>query len=486
MTTSIDTSRYHRARLSGESGSEDATAHCRPEPRPTDSPATQRAAARAAREDRAAGASDGGAAPSDSSHSAIRDLLGTLAAVRSGATAGGAQKEQRVETARAAVATLARELPGHGVDTGVLAARFADDRYAAMSPSQLRSQATASFVKAALTAHPELADAMIAVRLQGVGSERRELVGLAVAASGAHGWLRYAAAESALGAAASLDQQESREVVAMMRAGMSFRAAVATQQREVAAADGWAASHRSLEAQKHNAVDDAQRQKAQVAQLLSSVNTAYRSVPVLSRAAELTVGVGASLGTVGAVGAAEVEATIRRDAAPIRTAFERAGNAGGYMWGELSDKIRRAGGTYAKFQNQYLEYIAVNEQYQAALGSQDHEEIVSTSKRMAVLLPELKATAEALGAQAEVIGRENKDFDGAAIHAAIHLAVSAVTLGCGGFPGEHNVSHAVATRLADAMSPEAANLVGDAAATVYATTAEGAVVRGGSALAHHE
>lgn len=469
MTTTIDATRHKHTSPADESAAHDAAGASRTEQAPRETPASQRAAARTARE----GASS---APSDASERALRDLAGALAASRA-TPASSHAAQSSMATARTAIEQIARELPGHDVDVNALASRFGGSQFAAMSSSAVQAQATFEFVQAALSRHPEKAGAMIDLRLRGSSADRRELVKLAVASSGAHGLSRYAAAENALRQTARLDGQETREVVAMMRTGTSLHAALETQRREVAAADMRLSPMVSVDRQRNAAIAAAQKQRDQAARLLQEVNTQYRRVPVLNRIAEAGVGIGASTGAVGSITVDAIHSAVSRDSAYLERSVDKAETAGGYVFGELTAKIEEAAHAYGRFVTAYDEYVQVNSQYQEALRRQDSAAIVSTSQRMSALVPELRATAEALGAQAEVIGRESKEFNGTAVHTAIHMYVSALSLGIGGFPGEHAVAKTVEHAATPLVSRGAAEIMGEGAGAWYSATGEAAVTK---------
>ena len=189
----------------------------------------------------------------------------------------------------------------------------------------------------------------------------------------------------------------------------------------------------SINDQYDRAIGEAQAEGAKMKTVQQAANAAYRSVPVVSRGAEVITGGAAAIGTVANLAGSAVESAVRQDSKPLDTAVQDAYNSMAWaIGGELTGKIERARGLYQQFASQYGEYAKVNQDYQAALRNQDHAAISRLAARKEQLVGQIKNTVARLEAAVRDVGAEDKRFEHATVHAAEHLAMSAVMLGVGG------------------------------------------------------
>jgi hypothetical protein len=145
-----------------------------------------------------------------------------------GALFAGARgtQQQALERSLAPLAQAA------GLDVREFAARFTAQR-PQLQGKALVEQGTFAFVQEALTRHPERADALIAVRLRGMSSERTSLVKADVEASGTAGLQRYAQAERAIRHTNGFDKEQLGDIADMVRAGDSLSVAAKRERAEV-------------------------------------------------------------------------------------------------------------------------------------------------------------------------------------------------------------------------------------------------------------
>lgn len=162
--------------------------------------------------------------------------------------------EERMEIAKHAIAPLAAQLQGHGVDVNAFANQFADARYATSGKGNISSQATLRFVQTVLTSHPEMADEMIRARTRNMSPDDQKLVNAAVERSGTSGYKKYAYAESVIAQTRQFSKEERGDILGIVKAGESFPAAVARERKELAAIA------REGEAEKPKSADDLYRE----------------------------------------------------------------------------------------------------------------------------------------------------------------------------------------------------------------------------------
>jgi hypothetical protein len=190
-------------------------------------------------------------------------------------------------------------------------------------------------------------------------------------------------------------------------------------------------------------------------QVSQHMNTAIRSVPKLDRKAEAVVGAGVGAGTVGSAIYSGAKSIVTGDRAHFDRAARDAENAGGYMAGELTQKIAQADRLFVEFSAQHARYAEQSARLQRAIQSGDYPAINEASARMKTLANEMRTTVKAFDAVAKKIGEMNHEFDAAAAHAALHLALSAVSAGLGGH-AVHGVGHALKEGLEHSFKEAAA------------------------------
>lgn len=371
-------------------------------------------------------------------------LLEQYSATNRGGSARAA--EERVNAARNAIRGLASQLPGHGVDLDAFAAGFGTAKYAAFGKDRVAAAAVYGFVRAALTQNPKLADRAIAIRSNGLSSTDRELVGIVVARSGATGLVKYAECERVLRAIQPFSAEERKDIAGLVRAGAGIDAAVAEERKtlgRIAKEEAASRAAPSLRTQRSAAVKRAQTEATRWAQVSQHMNTAIRSVPRLSRGAEVAVGLGAATGTVGSL-AWNSGKSLVTGGPHAKRALEEADNAGGYIAGELSAKIEQADRLYLDFTKQHAEYAERNASYQRAVRDGDYDEINAAGARLKSLATEMTKTVRAFDAVAKKLEVMNDEFNAAAAHAAVHLAVSSIAVGLAiGKPARHGIAEAI-------------------------------------------
>lgn len=220
----------------------------------------------------------------------------------------------------------------------------------------------------------------------------------------------------------------------------------------------------SMDAQINRAIGDARAEGARMHQLLGAASKANQSVSTVSRGAEVITGAASSIATVPNLVGAAVESAVRQDTKPLERAAQDAAQSMAWVIdGALTGKIDNARGIYRQFERQYSEYVQVNRDYQAALRSQDHDAVGRLGSRKQELVGQIKETVDRLQTAVLDVGREDKQFEKATVHAAKHLAVSAAFLGAGaaahGFGAPVTASHAakdLALETAASQGPERA------------------------------
>jgi len=86
-------------------------------------------------------------------------------------------------------------------------------------------------------------------------------------------------------------------------------------------------------------------------------------------------------------------------------------------------------GLYRQFEQQYLAYQQASQQYQAALRDRDHAAIPALEAKTEQLAASVKQTTAALGSAVKRAAEGDKQFEEAAVQAALHLAMSAASVG---------------------------------------------------------
>jgi hypothetical protein len=363
----------------------------------------------------------------------------------------------RVEAARSAVGELAR---ASGQDADAFAARYANSN---KSPDQIKQEARFAFVQETLARHPEHADALIGVRLRGLDADTRELVTAAVRQSGAQGAGRYGACERSIAALAAFDKDGRGDILGRVRAGERFESAVALQKKDnvqIAAAEARARQPGSTTELTARALANAKANASAVRKLVGQVHRTVHAMGELGRITETLVGAGAATGTLGAGIVAAGEAAVTRSSAPLKKALHEADRAGAFMSGELSGKIRAANQTAVKLLQASDRFETVYARQVGAIRSGDHAGVAETAKQLETLGAEVKQHAATLADQAKAIGALNKDFDGAATHAALSVALAGVGYAVGSVPGVHHAVDAAGKATAARVAP----VLGQAAA----------------------
>jgi hypothetical protein len=338
---------------------------------------------------------------------------------------GSVAVQQRVEQARQAITALAQQLPGHGVDVQQLAQRYASSQYAAMTPAQVRQDAGTALVRAAITAHPELADKAVALRLQGLSPAHQGTVREALAQDGSTGLNKVAAADAALRALRGFKPEELDDIRNMMRTGMRFDQAVATERAELARP---AASVQGAQQARWSQGGTA-AQVQQVRTLAGSVQAMHRGLPVVTRGAELIVGAGATLATGGQMVGAGAVTNATRDLQHVAKAMDNAQFAIKLVAGDLTDRIALAKDQYHAFSKAYAEYETLHRQVEQAWNGHDYKQANALAARMNALATQMKNVASSLAPLAGKVGEMDKRFDATAHHTAVHAAAAAASLG---------------------------------------------------------
>ncbi len=403
-----------------------------------------------------------------------------------GSSTTGTTGEQRTDTARSAVANMAKELNIGQPEVDAFAARFATARYAGSNPSQIASQAKSSFGAAVLQAHPDRADQLVGMRTRNLGGDAHQVVDLALASSGSQGARKVAGCEDVLRAIGHMPQAEVSEVLRLMKTGTSLQAAIAQQKAATATATAARTLDNAtfLNSAARDSLIAAHNRKAEGKAMLDRVNAEYRGVPILSRGAEFIAGTVAATATVQAGLASGPEAVWSRSLEQPRRVLNDADAAAGFMAGELTDRIGKAKGLYDRFIAQQSEYDKAVGELHDASAAQDYEGIARSTRRVDEIASSMVKIADDVCSKSRDIRVRSEEFNRTMVHAAVHTAVTAVTLGIGGMPAEHALSRAISTRLAGSVSEPAAATIGEAVGEAYGAGAEGLITRAATAGGH--
>lgn len=185
----------------------------------------------------------------------------------------------------------------------------------------------------------------------------------------------------------------------------------------------------SMDAQYQSAIKEAQDQARAMRGVAQATAAAHRATPELSRFSEVSVGVGSAVNTVPNLAGGVAESAIRGNSKPLAAAADDAQSAVGFVFGEQTDRISQAKGLYRQFEQQYLAYHQASQQYQAALRDRDHAAIPALKAKTEQLAVSVKQTTAALGNAVKRAAEGDKQFEEAAVQAAIHLAMSAASVG---------------------------------------------------------
>ena len=352
--------------------------------------------------------------------------------------------QSRVGAARSAIGQVAAALPGHGVDIDALARRFGARQYATASSGRVQSAARFQFVQRALRNNPALADQAVKLRTRHLPAQDREIVACALSASRSSGVNKLALAERVLGKLQGLSREERGDVLGMMRAGEPFASAVRIEKQELAKiARSKSAKPAAPSMRNRIAASVANLKAADLAmdRVRDKVNQTFRSVPSVTRGAELAVGAGAAVGTVGFMAWAGAKSYITESAEPMKEAVREADKAAGYMAGDFSAQLERTRGKYVGFLRQHADFKKANRELRSALQAGDHRAVTEAAKKMEHVAKGIAASVKDLQRLTQQAGAMNRHFDHTALQAAGAILVSGVAAG---LPGGHGVGGTVA------------------------------------------
>ncbi|MBI5537904.1 MAG: hypothetical protein HY898_34600 [Deltaproteobacteria bacterium] len=379
---------------------------------------------------------------------------------------------ERPAHAAGQVATeLAKKLDGKGGGLSSLVQEFQGEAYRNMSAAQAWNK----FAERAIKQSPVLAEPLIELKLKGVSDNQRALVQLYMQQSGSSGWFKYAACVNALNMLGKYTPEQLGDLAALTKTrGTTLQQAMKIEDAELARARALAPSPQpaSLDDLNRQAIAGADAQLAACRALNDKVRAANLQVRGINPLARGAVGLVNATGTVGNVVLGLAAREISGNPAVLEGALHSADRAASMlMQSEFNGALASARAGHDQFSAQYLQYCDLNARYKQAIRTGDYKQAASTFNAMTSLVPRMKASAESFGAAAARVGKLHKEFDGAAIHAAIHLAVSAISVGIGGPPGEHLVS----------------SVVGHEAGSFYGAAVESAVTKGAAAALgqHH-
>ncbi len=209
----------------------------------------------------------------------------------------------------------------------------------------------------------------------------------------------------------------------------------------------------SLQNKIDTAVRRADAEGQAVERLARAAAAANQSLPQINRGAEVITGTVSATATVPDMVGAAMESAVRLDGRAFERAVHDAGEAVSWVVeGSLTNKIAHARAIYRQVEKSSFEYADVNRQYKEALRAQDHAAIAPLSARRDELAQQIKDGVQRLESVVRAVGEEDKRFEAATVHAAEHLALSAVSVGVGA---------GVGLKPSDAVSP-ATRVVQDA------------------------
>lgn len=297
-----------------------------------------------------------------------------------------------------------------------------------------------------LTKNPGLADHYVAQRLRGRSKVDHQIVHAVLARSGTTGMQRLAMCESALRQIAPLGASQRADVMALVKTGSSLHAAVAQLQADARAdkAEATAKSQPSMAHKVDAAVKSLKREAAEWKKTSEEVNALYREVPVMTRTAEAATGFFGATATVGdmAVGALRSAATLNGH--HFSEAVDKAERAGGYMFGELNDKVDEARTLHTQFSKEHIAYVEQSNRMQRAIRSGDFRTQMDAKARMDKLAGAMKETVARFRPTAEKAIKMDRQFNKDTKEAVEHVLTTAATLGAEGpFEGIKSAGKAV-------------------------------------------
>jgi hypothetical protein len=356
-----------------------------------------------------------------------KSSLGSKALVAS-ATKRASSNASKADAARAAIAPLALQLPGHGIDVDAFAARFGAPKYGKLDAAHVAQQARYEFMREALANDPKLADRAIAVRLIGLGRAEHDIVGTACA--GRAGMAKYARCESVLARLRSFSAEDRADIAGMMKAGEGFEKALAREHAELSSIKkAPPESDSSFDAQVAAAVNGARAEAARWQKASDRMFDFYHSIGVLDRKAEFAVGAMALKGTVGSVGLGVLKSALTLKKKPIAETAEDLARAGGYVKGRLTDEIARANALYMKFAAQHSDYVAANRRFQDAVKTRDYPTMIETTAQTKQLEAAMKESMSAFLPVAQEVVKMNREFDATLRRDVVDVLVSAASGG---------------------------------------------------------
>ena len=331
-----------------------------------------------------------------------------------------------------AVESLARKLDGHGGDLAPLVKEFQGASYRSMGGFEAANK----FAERAIKQFPQLADPIIALKMKGLSAQDRQIVQLALVGQAASGWYKYAAAVHALNTIHRYSADERGDLLGIMKEGRTSLAQAAKMEDAELKRIKEQASTRpaSLESLQQTALANANAELAACNALNDKVRAADKQVRDIDGLARAGVGAIKASAFVGNLVLEALDPSPASQGGTVRA----AGRAGAWMaQGEFNSAFRGARASHGKFNALYLRYCELNARYQHAIRNGDSRQAAETGTAMSALVPRMQESADASVRDAARVGKLHEEFEADAIHGAKHLAVSAVTAGVGGPPGEH-------------------------------------------------
>ena len=238
----------------------------------------------------------------------------------------------------------------------------------------------------------------------------------------------------------------------------------------------------SLHDQIETAVRSVEAEDRAMQKVARAAAEARASIPVVSRSAGIITGAAGATATIPSFVVAAAESALRADSAPIQRVLDDASYSAGLMAGEFNHTCDRAKAIYQTFATQHQQYLDTSNAYKTALREQDHGTITRLAGRRQELAAAVRKTVADLQRATVAVGKADARFEAATIHAAEHLALTAVTVGAGMMVSESAAGAREVARAGTDMAREA--VVRAEAKAVVEEAAKHVVVDGVLGRAH--
>jgi hypothetical protein len=330
-------------------------------------------------------------------------------------TVADGKAQRAVPRAQESQSSLARKIPsGSGIG------QFA------------RQSAVARFddVKRTLTAHPERADELIEQRLRGWNGTDRAIVRAAVGERGNTGFRRYADAEAALRELRAFGPDERGDILAIMKAGATFRQAVGDERRALVSTKSPPPATPAADL-RNQAIANTRKEAKEVTELGRKVGALVRQIGGSARVAESVVGLGSASGLLGGAAWKTSKAALTRSTEPLKELLHGAGDAAEMMVGGVtgtagrSGRIANATKTAQRFFEAGERHTDARTRFERATRDGDYGTMTDAKRQVGTAATEMRGLARQLEAEVKTIAKWDANLAKGAFGAGMQVAGTA-------------------------------------------------------------